>query len=250
MTQEQLPIWAQGIAGKHAVVTGGSKGIGRAICTALAQAGAIVTAVARDPLGLAEVAAEYPDIQTWQADVNDPAFGIELADRRVDIFVNNAGTNNPMPMVEVPLDVLDQMLNLNVRGAYLAAQGAARAMVKAATGGAIINMTSQMGHVGSPGRTVYCMTKHALEGLTKAMAVELAPHNIRVNSVAPTFIETPMTAPMLAKPEFRAFVDDMIPLGRIGKPDDVAAAVIYLASPAANMVTGTSLLIDGGWTAR
>ena len=155
-----------------------------------------------------------------------------------------------MPMVDVPVDILDQMLNLNVRAAYLAAQGAVRSMVKAGTGGAIINMTSQMGHVGSPGRTVYCMTKHALEGLTKAMAVELAPHNIRVNSVAPTFIETPMTAPMLAKPEFRAFVDTMIPLGRIGKPDDVAAAVIYLASPAANMVTGTSLLVDGGWTAQ
>ena len=250
MTQHQLPIWAQGLSGKQAVVTGGSKGLGRAICVALMQAGARVTAVARDPAGLAELAADHPAIQTWQADVNGPAFGIELAQRRVDIFVNNAGTNNPMPMVDVPVEVLDQMLNLNVRAAYLAAQGAARSMVQAGGGGAIINMTSQMGHVGSPGRTVYCMTKHALEGLTKAMAVELAPHNIRVNSVAPTFIETPMTAPMLAKPEFRAFVDNMIPLGRIGKPDDVAAAVIYLASPAADMVTGTSLLVDGGWTAR
>ena len=250
MTQQQLPIWAQGLSGKHAVVTGGSKGLGRAICVALMQAGARVTAVARDPEGLAELAADHPAIQTWQADVNDTAFGAELAQRRVDIFVNNAGTNNPMPMIDVPIDVLDQMLNLNVRAAYLAAQGAARSRVQAGTGGAVVNMTSQMGHVGSPGRTVYCMTKHALEGLTKAMAVELAPHNIRVNSVAPTFIETQMTAPMLAKPEFRAFVDDMIPLGRIGKPDDVAAAVIYLASPAANMVTGTSLLVDGGWTAR
>ena len=250
MTQQQLPIWAQGLWGKHAVVTGGSKGLGRAICVALMQAGARVTAVARDPAGLAELAADHPAIQTWQADVNDTAFGAELAQRRVDIFVNNAGTNNPMPMIDVPIDVLDQMLNLNVRAAFLAAQGAARSMVQAGMGGVIVNMTSQMGHVGSPGRTVYCMTKHALEGLTKAIAVELAPHNIRVNSVAPTFIETPMTAPMLAKPEFRAFVDDMIPLGRIGKPDDVAAAVIYLASPAANMVTGTSLLVDGGWTAR
>ena len=250
MTEQQLPIWAQGLSGKQAVVTGGSKGLGRAICVALTQAGANVTAVARDPAGLAKLAAEYPAIQTWQADVNDPAFGIELAQRRVDIFVNNAGTNNPMPMVDVPVDVLDQILGLNVRAAYLAAQGAVRSMVNAGAGGVIINMTSQMGHVGSPGRTVYCMTKHALEGLTKAMAVELAPHNIRVNSVAPTFIETPMTAPMLAKLEFRAFVDAMIPLGRIGKPDDVAAAVIYLAAPAANMITGTSLLVDGGWTAH
>ena len=250
MTQDEIPLWAQGLSGKHAVVTGGSKGLGRAICIALAQAGASVTAVARDPVALAELVAEYPAIQTWQTDVNDAAFGIALAQRRVDIFVNNAGTNNPMPMVDVPVDVLDQMLNLNVRAAYLAAQGAVKSMVNASAGGVIINMTSQMGHVGSPGRTVYCMTKHALEGLTKAMAVELAPHNIRVNSVAPTFIETSLTAPMLAKPEFRAFVDTMIPLGRIGKPDDVATAVLYLASPAANMVTGTSLLVDGGWTAQ
>ena len=250
MTQDEMPIWARNLSGKQAVVTGGSKGLGRAICVALIQAGASVTAVARDPSALAELAAEHPNIETWQADVNDPAFGIELAQRRIDIFVNNAGTNNPMPMVDVSVEVLDQMLNLNVRAAYLGAQGAARAMVKAASGGAIINITSQMGHVGSPNRTVYCMTKHALEGLTKAMAVELARHNIRVNSVAPTFIETPLTAPMLAKPEFRAFVDTMIPLGRIGKPDDVAAAILYLASPAANMVTGTSLLVDGGWTAQ
>ena len=250
MAQDEIPVWAQGLQGRHAVVTGGSKGLGRAICIALAQAGATVTAVARDPAGLAELVAEHPEIQTWQADVTDPAFGAELAQRDVDIFVNNAGTNNPMPMVDVPVEVLDQMLGLNVRAAYLAAQGAVRTMVKAGGGGVIINITSQMGHVGSPGRTVYCMTKHALEGLTKAMAVELAPHNIRVNSVAPTFVETPLTAPMLAKPEFRAFVDAMIPLGRIGKPDDVAAAVLYLASPAANMVTGTSLLIDGGWTAQ
>jgi NAD(P)-dependent dehydrogenase (short-subunit alcohol dehydrogenase family) len=250
MTQNEIPGWARGIVNKHAVVTGGSKGLGRAICIALAEAGASVTAVARDAVALEDFAKEYPSIKMWQADVNDPAFGTELAQRRVDIFVNNAGTNNPMPMVDVPVAVLDQMLNLNVRAAYLGAQGAARAMVQAASGGVIINITSQMGHVGSPGRTVYCMTKHALEGLTKAMAVELASNNIRVNSVAPTFIETPMTAPMLAKPEFRSFVDTMIPLGRIGKPEDVAAAVLYLVSPAARMVTGTSLLVDGGWTAR
>ena len=250
MTQDQLPPWARGVEGRAAVVTGGSKGLGRAICVALAQAGAEVTAVARDPAALAELAAEHPDIRTWAADVTDPAFGLELAQRRVDILINNAGTNSPMPIVDVPLDVLDTMLSLNVRAAYLAAQGAARAMTAAGDGGVIINITSQMGHVGSPGRTVYCMTKHALEGLTKAMAVELAPHNIRVNSIAPTFIETPMTAPMLAKPEFRAFVGAMIPLGRIGKPDDIAAAVLYLASPAADMITGTSLVVDGGWTAQ
>lgn len=250
MTKDEMPIWAQGLPGKQAIVTGGSKGLGRAICIALAQSGAEVTAVARDGVALAELANAYPAIQIWAADVTDPDFGTMLAQRRVDIFVNNAGTNNPMPMVDVPACVLDDMLGLNVRAAYLAAQGAARAMVKAAAGGVIINMTSQMGHVGSPGRTVYCMTKHALEGLTKAMAVELAPDNIRVNSVAPTFIETPLTASMLANEEFRAFVGNMIPLGRLGKPEDVAAAVVFLASPAANMITGTSMLIDGGWTSQ
>jgi NAD(P)-dependent dehydrogenase (short-subunit alcohol dehydrogenase family) len=189
-------------------------------------------------------------ISGWQADVLDPAFASELAKHDVDILVNNAGTNNPMMMADVPTDVLDDMLNLNVRAAYLAAQAAVQSMLRHSRGGAIINITSQMGHVGSPKRTVYCMTKHALEGLTKAMAVELAPHNIRVNSVAPTFIETPLTKPMLDQPEFRAFVDRMIPLGRIAQAEDVAAAVLYLASPAANMVTGTSLLVDGGWTAQ
>jgi NAD(P)-dependent dehydrogenase (short-subunit alcohol dehydrogenase family) len=250
MNRSKLPIWAQGLSGKKAVVTGGSKGLGRAISIALAEAGADVTVVARDAEGLAALAETYPNIATWQTDITDPAFSAALAHRPVDILVNNAGTNSPMPMADVPSDVLDQMLNLNVRAAYLVAQGAVRSMLTAGNGGVIINITSQMGHVGSPNRTVYCMTKHALEGLTKAMAVELAPHNIRVNSVAPTFIETPITKPMLDQPQFREFVDNMIPLGRIGQPDDVAAAVIYLASPAANMVTGTSLLIDGGWTAH
>jgi NAD(P)-dependent dehydrogenase (short-subunit alcohol dehydrogenase family) len=250
MTQQQLPQWAQGLSGKQAYVTGGSKGLGRAICIALAQAGASVTAIARDAEALDALIGEYPAITAWQADVSDKDFGGQLAQRDVDILINNAGTNTPMPMVDVPVVVLDQMLNLNVRAAYLAAQGAVRSMIRGGNGGVLINITSQMGHVGSPGRTAYCMTKHALEGLTKAMAVELAPHAIRVNSVAPTFIETPLTSPMLADPEFRAFVDRMIPLGRIGKPDDIAAAVLYLVSPAANMVTGTSLVVDGGWTAH
>ncbi len=245
-----LPLWAQGLNGKHAFVTGGSKGLGRAICIALAQAGAEVTAIARDPQELSKFSLEYPAIKGWAIDVLDPAFPDLLAERDIDILVNNAGTNTPMPMADVPTDVLDRMLNLNVRAAYLAAQAAVRAMIRIGSGGVIINITSQMGHVGSPRRTVYCMTKHALEGLTKAMAVELAPQNIRVNSVAPTFIETPMTKPMLEDATFKSFVDSMIPLGRIGQTEDVASAVLYLASPASNMVTGTSLLVDGGWTAQ
>jgi NAD(P)-dependent dehydrogenase (short-subunit alcohol dehydrogenase family) len=238
------------LKGTTALVTGGSKGLGQAISLQLAAAGAQVISVARDPDGLAKLAERHAGISTWAADVLDPKFGDALAERDIDILVNNAGTNTPLPMADVPVDVLDQMLNLNVRSAYLVAQAGVRSMLRQGKGGAIVNITSQMGHVGSPRRTVYCMTKHALEGLTKAMAVELAPHNIRVNSVAPTFIETPMTKPMLDNPDFKAFVDSMIPLGRIGRPEDVAAAVLYLVSPAANMVTGTSLVVDGGWTAQ
>lgn len=247
---EELPMWARGLAGKHALVTGGSKGLGAAICVALAEAGAEVTAVARDTAALDVLAKHHPRITGWAADVSDDGFVVELEARNIDILVNNAGTNTPLPIAEVPDEVLDQMLTLNVRAAYRVARAAVRAMLRQGRGGSIINITSQMGHVGSPRRTVYCMTKHAIEGLTKAMAVELAPHAIRVNSVAPTFIETPMTGPMLADPTFRSFVERMIPLGHVGQPDHVAAAVVYLASPAAAMVTGTSLLVDGGWTAQ
>jgi NAD(P)-dependent dehydrogenase (short-subunit alcohol dehydrogenase family) len=250
MTNAGLPLWARGLTGKKAVVTGGSRGLGRAIAIALADAGADVTAVARNAPELEAMAADHARITPWVADVSDPTFGLELAQRTVDILVNNAGTNQPMTMADVPLNVLDTMLSLNVRAAYLAAQGAVRAMQRCGNGGVILNITSQMGHVGSTRRTVYCMTKHALEGLTKAMAVELAPDNIRVNAIAPTFIETPLTKPMLDDPTFQDFVLSRIPLGRIGQPDDVAAAVVYLASPAASMVTGTSLIVDGGWTAQ
>ena len=165
----------------------------------------------------------------------------------LDILVNNIGTNRPQPFVEVSDANLDLMIDMNIRTTFRISRTAARLMEK---GASMVNITSQMGHVGSPGRTVYCMTKHAIEGLTKAAAVELAPRGIRVNSVAPTFIETPMTKPMLDDPEFAEFVKSMIPLGTIGQPEDVAAAVLYLCSDGAAMVTGHSLLVDGGWTAQ
>jgi len=149
---------------------------------------------------------------------------------------------------------LDRVMNLNVRSMFIVAQAAVRKMQAAADrktrGGAIVNITSQMGHVGAENRTVYCMTKHAIEGLTKALGVELAPQNIRVNSVAPTFVETPMTAPMFAKGDFSQWVHERIPMGRLGQLDEVVGAVLFAASPAASLMTGTSLIIDGGWTAR
>ena len=173
---------------------------------------------------------------------------------QLDILVNNAGMNIPEPFVEVSESHLDKMLALNVRAAFLVAQSVVRKMLDASDrtvkGGSIINMSSQMGHVGAERRTVYCMTKHAIEGLTKAMAVELAPKNIRVNSIAPTFLETPMTASFLADPEFRNWVMSRIPLGRLGRMEEIAGAILFLASPAASLITGTSLVIDGGWTAR
>ena len=233
-----------------ALVTGAGRGLGRACAEGLADAGARVIAVARSESDLADVAT-HPSgrIDTICADVT----GEELLERiaRIDglsILVNNAGGNRPQPFIDVDSESLDFIIDLNVRAAFRVAQAAARNMVKKGNGGSIINMSSQMGHVGSPKRTVYCMTKHAIEGLTKAMAVELAPQNIRVNAVAPTFVETPLTKPMLEDPKFRDFVYSMIPAKKLASVDDVVGAVLYLAS--ADMVTGHSLLVDGGWTAQ
>jgi NAD(P)-dependent dehydrogenase (short-subunit alcohol dehydrogenase family) len=154
-----------------------------------------------------------------------------------------------MPFLEVDPGTLDHLIALNVRSMFLCAQAAARLMV-ASGGGAIVNMSSQMGHVGDANRTVYCMTKHAIEGLTRAMAVELAPRGVRVNSVAPTYVETPLTEPFFRDAAFREKVLSRIPLGRLGRVEEVAAAVVFLASPAASLITGASLLVDGGYTAQ
>lgn len=231
------------------MVTGASKGLGRAICCALIEEGAHVIGVARPSAELNSLSQELgPAFEAWAMDVtaDEVLSAIETVEP-LDLLVNNAGTNQPQPFVDVSDDALDSLLALNVRSAFRISRSVARTMP---TGGAIIHMTSQMGHVGSPNRTVYCMTKHALEGLSKAMAVELAPAGIRVNCVAPTFVRTPMTEKMFADPLFAEFVDRMIPLGQLATAEQVAAAVIYLASPAAAMITGHSLVIDGGWTAQ
>ena len=248
------------LQGRVALVTGAGRGIGRSVALALAQAGAEVWLVARTREPIEQVAAEIRaaggNAHAVPCDITDSAaVGRVLASvPRLDVLVNNAGTNIPEPFVEVSEQHLDTLINLNVKAAFRVAQAAARKMLEApdrnTRGGAIVNMSSQMGHVGSVNRSVYCMTKHALEGLTKAMALELAAHNIRVNSIAPTFIETPMTAPMFAQPGFGDWVRERIPMGRVGRPEEVAAAVVFVASPAASLMTGACLLLDGGWTAQ
>jgi NAD(P)-dependent dehydrogenase (short-subunit alcohol dehydrogenase family) len=222
---------------------------------AFAAAGAELVLVSRTLSQLEAVAdeiiAQGGRAQTLPLDVTDSAAMRAAIARlgRLDILVNNAGVNRPQPFLEVDEETLDRLLTLNVRAAFLVAQAAARLMV-AQSAGVIINMSSQMGHVGSErDRTVYVMTKHAVEGLTKAMAVELAPKGVRVVSIAPTFIDTPLVRPFFDDPTFRKWVLDRIPIGRLGTVEEVAAAVVFLASPAAALVTGSCLLADGGWTA-
>jgi NAD(P)-dependent dehydrogenase (short-subunit alcohol dehydrogenase family) len=241
--------------GRIALVTGAGRGLGRGIAIALADAGAQVLLNSRSPAELDDVAAVISGAggkaTPLPFDITDTAAmrAAFAAIERLDILVNNAGVNRPQPFLEVDEATLDRLIELNIRALFLTAQEAARRMVSG-NGGVIINMSSQMGHVGSErDRTVYVMTKHAVEGLTKAMAVELAPHNVRVVSIAPTFIKTPLTEPFFREPSFNKWVHDRIPLGRLGTIDEVANAVVFLASPAAGLVTGSSLLVDGGWTA-
>ena len=165
------------------------------------------------------------------------------------VLVNNAGTNRPMPMWEVTEADYDAVLDLNVKAAFFVAQGAARAMLRDGVQGSLIHIGSQMGHVGGPRRSLYCASKWAIEGLNKALALDLAPHGIRSNTIAPTFIETPMTAPFFEDAGFRDSVLAKIKLGRIGQVEDLMGAVVFLASDASALMTGTSLVVDGGWTA-
>jgi NAD(P)-dependent dehydrogenase (short-subunit alcohol dehydrogenase family) len=235
------------LIGKTALVTGASRGIGRAIAESLHAAGADVIASARQSTELSQLGEAYDKRMTiWAGDATSDEFLDQIRDlAALDIVVNNIGTNRPAPIEDTTDADLDFVLNMNVRSTFRIAREGVKKM---SAGGCVVNITSQMGHIGSPERTVYCMTKHAIEGLTKAMAVELAPKNIRVNSVAPTFVATPLTKPMLADPKFMEFVKDMIPMGKIASVEDVADAVLYLCG--AKMVTGHSLLVDGGWTAR
>ena len=240
----------------RAVIVGGGRGLGRAAAHALAARGCAVILVSRSESELVDVAREIEhegrEAKIIVCDATDPH---AVADRiggldDVDILVNSAGTNVPTPFVDVTEQIYDQVMNTNVRATVLVSQHVVRSMLRAERGGAIVNVSSQMGHVGAARRVLYCTSKHAVEGFTKSLAVELAPMGIRVNSVAPTFVETEMTAPFLADVEFRRSVLDQIPLGRLGTVDEVADAITFLASPQASLITGASLLVDGGWTAR
>jgi NAD(P)-dependent dehydrogenase (short-subunit alcohol dehydrogenase family) len=241
--------------GRRALVTGGSRGIGQAAVFALAQAGAHVVIAARNPGEVhalcARIAQEGGQASPWIVDVTDSAAvskGI-AQNGPFQVLVNNAGMNRPELLTETSDEDIDAVFTLNVKAAFYVAREVVRGLLAAGLPGSIINVSSQMGHVGGFKRTVYCATKHAMEGMTKALAWEHGSARIRVNTLCPTFIETDMTRGMLKDDDFRASVVSKIALGRVGQPEDLMGAIVFLASDAAAMVTGSALLVDGGWTA-
>ncbi len=241
--------------GRRALVTGAGRGIGLAVASAFADAGAHVTLCARSGDELAAVAeairSRGQSADTLALDVTDiDAFAAAVEGAEAyDVFFNNAGTNRPKPFVQVSAEDFDAVAGLNLRAAYFAAQAVVRRLLAAGKPGSIINVSSQMGHVGAANRSLYCATKWAVEGFSRAMAVELGPHGIRVNTLCPTFIETPLTTPFFADETFRQSVLSKIKLGRLGTVQDLMGAALYLASDASALMTGTSLIVDGGWTA-
>jgi NAD(P)-dependent dehydrogenase (short-subunit alcohol dehydrogenase family) len=253
MTLPQTPSFR--LEGKRALVTGAGRGLGLAAAAALAEAGADVVLAARSGGEIAEVSAAITAAggrsTAMTLDVTDRAgMAVALAAAGpFDILFNNAGTNRPKPVWEVTEDDYDAVLNLNLKAAFFVAQAVAKGMIDAGIKGSLIHMSSQMGHVGGPNRSLYCASKWGIEGMNKAFALDLAPHGIRSNTIAPTFIETPMTRPFF---ENRAFLDSVlakIKLGRLGQVEDIMGAVVFLASDAAALITGTALVVDGGWTA-
>ena len=242
--------------GKRALITGAGRGLGARMARALAEAGAQVTLIARTADEINQVrdaiVRHGGAAEAVMLDITDTTAVTEFFAEQpaFNVLVNNAGTNRPAPLVDTPDTDIEAVFNLNVLAAFRMAREVARALIMHKQPGSIINVSSQMGHVGAVNRTVYCASKHALEGMTKALAWELGPHNIRVNTLCPTFIETPLTAPMLAKPAFCEWVVGNIALHRVGREDEVAGPVVFLASDASSLMTGSALMLDGGWTAR
>lgn len=253
MTLVQTPSFA--LHGKRALVTGGSRGIGFAAAVALAQAGAEVWIAARNREALdqaADLAAGHRlTLQTVTLDITDA----REVDRvlatlpEIDILVNSAGLARHQPFLEVNEDDFDAVMSLNLRATFFVSQRVARRMRAGGRAGSIIHISSQMGHVGGPERSVYCASKFALEGLTRTMALELGEAGIRVNTLCPTFIETDLSRSALEDPAFRRYVLENIKLRRLGRLEDIMGPVVFLASEAAGLITGSALMVDGGWTA-
>lgn len=242
--------------GKRALVTGAGRGIGQAAAAALGESGAHVILAARTKTEIDAVADQIREAggsaETMVVDIIDLDATRAAIDALgpVDILFNNAGTNRPAALLEVTVEDFDAVMALNVRGAFFCLQAVARGMVEAGNGGSIINVSSQMALVALPGRSVYCASKHAVEGMTKSIALDLAEAGIRVNTIAPTFIETPLTRPMFENKPFMEDVLRRLPIGRIGQVTDLMGAVVFLAGDASAMMTGTCLVVDGGWTAQ
>jgi len=250
----------QNLNNKKALITGAGKGIGKACAIALAEAGADVIIVSRTEKDLIKVQNDVHKFhKKCSAIVCDVSNHLEVKElfkkiKKLDILVNNAGTNRPEHFTKVKKQDMDYVVDLNIKAAFNIAQSAVKTMLlskkRKNLGGSIINMSSQLGHVGAPNRSVYSMTKFGIEGLTKGMAIDLAKNNIRVNCVCPTYVETPMVKQFFKDKKFKSSVLNTIPLGRLATESDVASAVVFLASNASSMITGSSLLIDGGWTAK
>ena len=249
-------LQAINLKNKYALVTGAGKGLGRACSIALAEAGATIIALSRTQSDLNKLEKEIKKIKgkiiKVHCDViNYSDLQLQLSKiKTIDVLVNNAGTNIPEPFDKVKQESMDYLINLNLKAAFNVAQTVVKKMLKNKKGGSIINMSSQLGHVGMAGRSVYNMTKFGIEGLTKGMGVELAKNNIRVNTVAPTFVETPMVKKFFKNKKFKKEALANIPMGKAATESDVATAVCYLASSASSMITGTSIVVDGGWTAK
>ena len=241
--------------GLCALVTGASSGIGLGCAVALAEAGAHVVLASRNIKALNEVAEALSlngySAETLELDISDLSSvqAIFKNQKSFDILVNSAGLGRHTPSLETSAEDFDEVMDVNLRGAYFLTQTVAKALIKAKKPGSLINISSQMGRVGGVDRAVYAASKHAVEGFTKAMAIEWGSHEIRVNTICPTFIRTPLTQSTFDNPDRKKWIEDKIKLGRVGEVEDVMGAVVFLASDASSMITGTALMIDGGWTA-